>query len=213
MACNGEGKLENRLGGRTGPFERGDARMIGIQGTGLFQQPPGFLVLAELQRLACRGEELEDVRLRLHQLLGGADDAPELGKQGDRALLPFGRGHQVLKPALVEQGLQLVAQITGAVAGQDRREIEVETLEIREGIVRCREGRRCRARFLPALQVVHPDRTGAGSQPLLEELGGLEVRVHPQHEVAAEERFLAIAVPGQLHRLIEGAEDPLLDVG
>ena len=64
-----------------------------------------------------------------------------------------------------------------------------------------------------AVEVVHADRAGGGAEPFLKQVGGLELWVHPQHEVTAEESLLAVPFAGQVQRLAEGAEDPLLDVG
>ena len=187
----------------------GDARMAGIQGARLVQQPAGLGGLARLDGLPGRGEELEHVGLRLHPLLGEGGDALELGVRADRGVLLHGRRHHVVEAPLVQQGLPFAPQVgrgrRGAEArvGQQIGQVQAQAVEIRERI----GGRR------RALEVVHMDRAGAGLEAVLEDLGGLEERVHPQHEIAAEERFLPVALPGQRHRLVESAEDPLLDVG
>ena len=182
--------------------------MAGIEGAGLVEQPGGLGGVARLQRLPRRGQELEDEGLGLHPLLRDAEDALELRVARHRRLIALHGGHQLREPALIGQRLQLGAQGDGtaaALVGQCVGEIEAQAREVRER-VEDRHGRR-------AVEVVHADRTGGGAESLLKQVSGLELWVHPQHEVTAEESLLAIPFAGQIQRLVEGAEDPLLDVG
>ncbi len=181
--------------------------MGGVEGAGLVEQTGGLGTVAVGERGPRRAQELEHVGLRLHPFLGLADQPLELGIGHHGGVLPLRDGHQLREPALVEQRLQLGAQ--RAAAGQAHRKVEAQAVEIGKGIVHRRDRR---DRDLPA-QVVHPHRAGGGADPLLEQIGGLELRIHPQHEVAAEERLLAVSLLGELQRLIESAEDSLPDVG
>src|SRR5262249_44699319 len=70
-------------------------------------------------------------------------------------------------------------------------------------------GRGCRS----ALEVVDLHGAGAELQAIEEATGGLELRVHAQHEVATEERLLPAPLLSQVERLLEGAEDALLGIG
>ncbi len=215
------GREGRRAGGRPAGHGTGaeglrdlvDAGVRGIERPCLVELPADLVDLPGLERLAGGGQELEDVRLRLHPLLGCAGDALELGIGGDGRLLLLRPAHQLLPPALVEQRLQLAAQRavdsrhTGK-AGQVRRqevgELEAQVVEVREGIDRRRGA---------GQEILHGHRSGARLQALLEDAGGLELRIHPQHEVAAEQSLLAVAVPSQLEGLLERAEDALLDLG
>ncbi len=62
-------------------------------------------------------------------------------------------------------------------------------------------------------QVVDGDRPRGRFQPLLQAPGGLEQRIHPQHEIAAQQRLLVAALLGQTKSVFESAADALLDVG
>ena len=53
----------------------------------------------------------------------------------------------------------------------------------------------------------------AGREHLLQGTGGTELRIEPEHEVAAEQRLVAISPGGALDRLAIGGNDALLHVG
>ncbi len=208
-----------------------------IERARLVEQAVGLVAFALADRLADLVEELADVGLGLHPLVRRLDQLAELGIGEDRAALPLGArqqlvvaaGRQELGEAGAEPGcrrgarpggvgrqiVELEIQVAQVVELRQLRGEMAEVVELAE--VRRREGSRGRGRAGGRggrrLEIGDRDRPGRRPQPLLETARGLEARVHAQHEVTAEERLLAAAVLGQIERLIEGAEEPLLRIG
>src|SRR6202035_5444819 len=87
--------------------------------------------------------------------------------------------------------------------GEVRQVVEGAGVELVRAVSRRRGSR---------LEVADGDRAGRRLQPFEEAAGGLELGIHAQHEVAAQERLLAAALLGQVQGLLEGAENSLLRV-
>ena len=129
-------------------------------------------------------EERLQIRLRLQPLLGDGDEPLQLGV--GLHLRPVRRGER-------EQLLELAGR---QQLGELRRE---------------RRRRGARAQLGGELGDIH--RTVGEREQIRELAGEVELRVEPEHEVAAELRLAQAPLGGEVEALPEGARDPLLDLG
>ncbi len=136
-----------RGGGRSGDRRQlGDARMAGVEGARLLDQPVGVGGAPGAQGLPGGEQELADVGARLEALLGQRHQALQLQVAAHRRGLVAGARLQLLEAALPEEGLELGTQ-PGPMGLRQLRQLERQPFEVAPGRLRRLQDRgagRCR---------------------------------------------------------------------
>ena len=194
-----------------GLFELGERRVTLVERPRFAQQAIELVHLASLQSLSRRIEKGHHVGFGLLAGARGLDQLTQGGVGGDAAALGLGERDQLAEAALAEQLAEPGREVGRLAYGPGARaELEAQIRDLLEAsdVLGRRRGpargaEQLRVGFLGAADLDH----------LLQRASGTELRVEPQHEIAAEQGLLATALAGELERLAVGGENPLLNLG